>query len=175
MARLKFAGVMSLAAGATSQDFSISNVFGSHMVIQRNSPIQFWGWAPVDSSIQCQFGSDSTLGTADNNGLWRCNFDARSTSTLRADGSFTPSTFSATVSTTKQTQTLTDILIGDVYVCSGQSNMEYTVNAVNNSAYEVQDANNYGNIRITSGELNAFANDALAGRTGRGQHSTEAA
>lgn len=48
---------------------------------------------------------------------------------------------------------LEDVLFGDVFLCSGQSNMEYTVNNVINGAEEVQAANNYPYIRLTSGPL----------------------
>jgi len=132
--------------GSTEANFHISNVFGNHMVLQRNTPNPLWGWTTNPSTMVTVLYLGNTYNTTSSStdGFWKVTLPS-------TPGSFTPLTIVASVPSTGESQTLVDVLIGDVYLCSGQSNMEFTVNAVVNATTEVQNANNYPNIRITSG------------------------
>lgn len=89
------------------------------MVLQRNADVKIWGWAAKNENISVNF-IDSTYQTkADNNGNWFIML-----SNLNAGGPFTMTIFSS------DTVKINDILIGDVWVCSGQSNMELTMKRV---------------------------------------------
>ena len=127
-----------------------SNVFGDHMVLQRGQPIRVWGWTSPNAAITGLFSSSqgdvTQSGTADATGFWKLTWAA-------LPASMKPATIAVTQSATGQTITLRDVLIGDVFLCSGQSNMEFTTNDVVNASQELSAANNYPNIRITSGPL----------------------
>lgn len=129
-------------AGAS---LTLSNTFGSFMTLQHDEPIPIWGWADVGASIQVTLGPLSgatTVGTTD--GFWRIVL-------APLQPSFNPITLNAT--SNQQTISLTNILIGDVFLCSGQSNMEFTVADVINATTELAAANSYPFIRVTSGPL----------------------
>jgi sialate O-acetylesterase len=100
---------------APAPGFHFSNVFGSHMVLQRDRPIPVWGWAaqPGDT-ITVTVDGVPYQDTADGQRMWKVTLPSRPVS-------FTPFTISATASSTNQTIVLDDLLSGDVYLCSGQS------------------------------------------------------
>ena len=83
-------------------------MMGDHMVLQQNSSVKLWGWAD---------GKKVTVTTTDDEGAWLVKVDTPA-------GSFTP--YSITISDGIRV-TLSDILIGEVWICSGQSNMEMTM------------------------------------------------
>ena len=126
---------------------AFSNVFGSHQVLQRGQPIRIWGWGPPGSSITGMFTNNGPQsGLIDADGFWKLTWPS-----LLA--SIQPKTINVTIDATGQSISLSDVLIGDVFLCSGQSNMEYTVNDVVNATAEIEAANGYPLIRITSGPL----------------------
>jgi sialate O-acetylesterase len=136
---------------AGSSTFHISNVFGSHMTLQRNKPIPIWGWGDAGAGVNVVFNGQKYSTPIDKTGFWKVVLPAM-------QASFTPATITATQNTTGASQTLEDVLIGDVVLCSGQSNMEFTVNAAANASAEIQAANLYPHIRITSGPLQGAFN-----------------
>lgn len=93
-------------------------IFGNGMVLQRNTEVAFWGTADKNSSIEIttSWNNKSYTSTADANGKWKTKV-----ATPEAGGPFT------VVLSDGETLTLNDILIGEVWVCSGQSNMEMPV------------------------------------------------
>jgi len=100
-----------------SAALKIHGIFGDHMVIQRDKPVKIWGWADAGSGVSVTFGSESaTTAAAGDDGLWQVEFPAREAS---ADG------LTLTVSSGGETITMADILIGDVWVMNGQSNMAW--------------------------------------------------
>jgi hypothetical protein len=128
---------------SSSLPFTISNVFGSHMVIQRDRVAPVWGWGAAGASVAVTIDSGIPYTTtADSTGFWRVELPAM-------PASFTPHTIVATSGT--DSQTLEDVLAGDVIFTFGQSNSEFTTNAVFNSTAEVQLANNYPFVRLMSG------------------------
>lgn len=105
-----------VAAALGAADFTISNTFGSHMVLQRDEINPIWGWGSAGQHVQITV---PTLGltfppvavAAD--GSWRSAI-----SSLPA--SFDPITITATHVESGDTITLEDVLVGDVFFCSGQ-------------------------------------------------------
>ena len=100
--------------------FRISNVFGSHMVIQSDQPISLFGWDEKGSKIKVEFNNKKYSTTADvETGLWRVELPP-----MKA----TFNSFDITViGSSNQLQVLEDVLFGDVILCSGQNNMEFTL------------------------------------------------
>lgn len=119
----------------TYAQVKLPRIFGDHMVLQRDHTINVWGWAASKEKIQVQMNNQKKTATADKDGNWKVVLDAQ-----KAGGPY------QLVVKGKSTITLKDIWLGDVWVCSGQSNMEWIVNNSNNAAKEIQQAN-YPQIR----------------------------
>jgi sialate O-acetylesterase len=112
--------------------------FQDHAVIQRDRAIPVWGKTAPGASVTVSFAGQTATATADANGQWKVEFAA-----LKAGG---PYVLAAT-SSNGETQTVKDVLIGDVYLCSGQSNMELPLRLATNYDSEVWSANN-PNLRL---------------------------
>ena len=108
-------------------------VFQDHAVLQRDKPIIVWGDAAPHSHVRVTLGTQTTRATADAKGAWKA--------TLRALPAGGPYEMSA-VSDAGQSQTVKDILIGDVFLCSGQSNMELPVRIASNYDADLNGAAN---------------------------------
>jgi sialate O-acetylesterase len=104
---------------------SLPTVFGDHMVLQRGEPIPVWGWAEPGETVQVSLDQATVEATTDAAGAWRVALPAR------AEGG----PFELTVKG-KTAVTLTDVLVGEVWLCSGQSNMQFTVRSALNFEQE---------------------------------------
>lgn len=125
--------------------FSVDSVFGSHMVIQRGKPVRIGGFAPEGVDVAVMLGTKREDCTADKNGRWEVEF-----SPFPAGGPV-----DLVVCTPAQVAVkYTNILFGDVWYCSGQSNMEFHVHSPNERFYGLPDgesvakAANDGKIRL---------------------------
>lgn len=125
---------------AVRDGLSVSNTFQSNMVLQRDKPIAIWGWAEPGEMVTVSFGGKQASTTADDKRYWRVELDA-----LPANAQ--PQ--SLTVRSKSDQFTLDNILIGDVWVLGGQSNMEFELAKVENGHLEIISAN-YPEIRILS-------------------------
>ncbi|MGA0560664.1 sialate O-acetylesterase [Larkinella sp. VNQ87] len=125
-----------LMTWAAWADVRLPKVFGSHMVLQRQKPVPVWGWADPNEKVTVLFGPQTKTAKADKTGKWRLQLDP-----LEAGGPFV-----MTVRGRKNTVTFGDVLVGEVWVCSGQSNMEWTVKASRDAAQEISAAD-YPQIR----------------------------
>lgn len=111
-------------------------IYSNGMVLQRNQPIRIWGQADPKEKIQILFAEQKQTAKADAKGYWEVNLKA-----LEAGGPYQLQI------TGKDNQiSIKDILIGDVWLCSGQSNMQWVVNNVTNAEVEKKNAN-YSQIR----------------------------
>lgn len=113
-------------------------VFASHAVLQRSKPIKFYGIANVNEKITVAFNHKKQIVAADENGRWQIIFPA-----MQAGGPF-----EATVSSSNKTIVLDDILIGEVWLCSGQSNMAFPLRFAINEKDEMQQAQTSGTLRL---------------------------
>ncbi len=98
-----------------------SAIFGSHMVLQQNTTVPIWGWAArrAEVRLQCSWLPGQVLrAQADRQGRW-------SVPVPTPAGSLTPQQI--TLSTRSDTLLWSDVLIGEVWLCSGQSNMEWKI------------------------------------------------
>ncbi len=100
----------------------VHSIFASNMVIQRGKPILVWGWAAPGKSISVQFGSEKAEAKAGGEkGRWEVTFPAR-------EASAEPQTM--VVSSGEEKVEMANIVIGDVWVMSGQSNMAFALKGV---------------------------------------------
>ena len=90
-------------------------VLGSGMVLQRRMPITFWGRANGGTPVTIHFNKQKKTAVTDNAGDWQIEFPS-----LEAGGPYL-----VTIENEKSKIELKDILIGDLWLCSGQSNMEF--------------------------------------------------
>lgn len=102
---------------------------GSNMVLQRNMPIHVWGWADPGEKIEINFGEESYETTADGEGNWEASLKK-----MKAGGPYEMRLSG------ENTIELKNILIGDVWVCSGQSNMAWPVQKAINPEEEIKNA-----------------------------------
>ena len=140
---LTFIGVACIAF-AVQAAVTLPHVIGHNMVLQREQPVPVWGWTAPGEKISVEFAGQKKSTKADATGHWEVRF-------TRLSASSTPATM--TISGT-ETITLTNILVGEVWLCSGQSNMEKPIGAqsgqkpVPNFEQELATGDSYPNIRL---------------------------
>ena len=138
---LSFPQALVLAAGLAVAtpvwaNVTLPHVFGDHMVLQRDQAIPVWGWADPGEKVSVQIGNQPAVTTTANKaGQWRVTLPKMS-----AGGPLT-----LTITGTNSI-TLDDVLVGEVWLCSGQSNMEMAVVSCNHAQEEIASAN-YPQIR----------------------------
>ncbi|MBB6094863.1 sialate O-acetylesterase [Povalibacter uvarum] len=121
-----------LPMGAAAADL-LSPLFQDHAVLQRDRPVRLWGNAPSGSDVTVEIAGQRATAKADGSGEWHLSL-----SPLRAGG---PHVLTAR-SSSGAIQTVRDVLIGDVWLCSGQSNMEMPMRLVSNSITEIDESSN---------------------------------
>jgi sialate O-acetylesterase len=126
---------LAFAVGANAE-VSLPTLLADHMVIQRGLPVHVWGMAAPQEPVTVTFRGETKSGTADDLGRWSIYL-----SPGEAGGPFQLS-IKAT-----NTIVLNDILVGDVWVASGQSNMEFPMTGLVNATAEIAAAQ-YPKIRI---------------------------
>jgi sialate O-acetylesterase len=121
--------LLSFAADADAQ-LELPVLFGDGMVIQRGAEVPVWGWADPGITVEVMFRDQSYRDIAREDGSWRINLPS-----MHAGGPFEL----MIVANDKVTR-ISDILIGDVWVASGQSNMEWAVIEAMNAEQEISSA-----------------------------------
>lgn len=124
--------VLALSSTALQAEIRLPGVMGAHMVLQQDKPIQIWGWAFPGEKVTLSFAGRSAAAVADKEGNWSLTLDpmpANSESqVMTITGNRSP------------VVTLEDILIGEVWLCSGQSNMERALQQTHSPAAEIRRA-----------------------------------
>jgi len=123
---------------AVGDGLFLHNLFQSDMVLQRDKPIQIWGWAAVGETVTVCFAGQTQTAQAAADRSWKVAFPAMPATTVPQE---------IVVKGKDQTLTLKNILLGDVWVLGGQSNMEFPIAKVDNGDLEVVSAN-FPNIRL---------------------------
>ena len=113
------------------ENLRLPNIFGDKMVLQRDKPVALWGWAKAGAKVSAKFGGQNKFTKTNDKGRWTLQLDKLKTS-------FTGRQLVVTSGAEKIT--LTDILVGEVWVCGGQSNMEWSLRASRDSDLEVASA-----------------------------------
>lgn len=133
-----FAFTMLLVASSHCYaEIRTSAVFGDSMVLQRDKPIHVWGWTEPDRSVAVSIAGNRETVKSDGEG----RFDAKLPA-LAAGGPH-----SMTIESGGETLAYNDVLIGEVWVCSGQSNMQWAVEQANDADLESLSAN-FPNLRL---------------------------
>lgn len=116
----------------------LHNLFQSGMVLQRDKPIRIWGWAEPGENVTVTFGGKTQVSTAAADRSWKVELSA-------LPASSEPRTL--VVQGKASSLKLEDILLGDVWLLGGQSNMEFPIYKVEDGALEIASAN-FKNIRL---------------------------
>ncbi|MEI8197313.1 MAG: sialate O-acetylesterase [Phycisphaerae bacterium] len=105
-------------------------LFSDHMMLQRDQSIPVWGWADAGEEVTVQFGSQSAKATADAAGKWKVTLEPVAANAEPQ----------ALTVTGKNQLNFADVLVGDIWVCSGQSNIEFNLGGAHNAGTEVPQA-----------------------------------
>ena len=127
-----------LIIATTFANITLPKIFGDNMVLQRNKPISIWGFASAGEKVIVQFNGQTKSTKADKAGKWQVMLSPE-----KEGGPFQLSVKG------KNQLTIQNILVGEVWICSGQSNMEMPIEGwgkINNYQQEIASAN-YSQIR----------------------------
>ncbi|MCF2489181.1 sialate O-acetylesterase [Dyadobacter sp. CY347] len=116
------------AQNALESTLALAPVFSDHMVLQRNKPIRIYGKASSGGNVHVQFLNRALTTKADRSGNWNVVFPA----------SQEGGPYSISVSAKDRKININDVLIGDVWLCSGQSNMEFALRDAETGPEELQ-------------------------------------
>lgn len=117
-----------------------STAFGNDMVFQRNKPINVWGYAKAGTEVKVTLGETEKIVAANENGKWTASFDAMSAQT-----GLTLSVVNTADENDKQV--LTNVAVGEVIFCGGQSNMQYALEKIKDADTIISEVDNY-DIRV---------------------------
>ena len=138
--RLLLATIGSLALSPSleaSQELRVANLFGDHMVLQREKPIRIWGWGAPGEEIRVGFAMGTT---SERKGTVQATPDGQWEVTLEALPSANFVGSDLVVESDGGVHRFVDVLVGDVWVCGGQSNMEWTLRSSRDADLEVESA-----------------------------------
>jgi sialate O-acetylesterase len=116
-----------LLAASNAQALELAGVFGDHMVLQREAPLRVWGRAEPGQRVQVQIAGDQASAQAGRDGRWQATLKP-----LPAGGPY-----ELRVSAGAEQRVFSDLLIGDVWIAAGQSNMEWRLADTNDAAAEI--------------------------------------
>lgn len=121
----------------TARNLTFPAIIGDNMVLQADGPAPIWGWTEPGRKVTVKFLNQTKSTTAGLDGKWSVRF----LKLPKDQGGMVE------VSDGTSNKTFTNVLVGEVYVCSGQSNMEWPLSAAKNGPDEVRRAN-YNRIRL---------------------------
>ncbi|MFC7337573.1 sialate O-acetylesterase [Haloferula chungangensis] len=127
-----------LACAPASAELILPHFFSDHMVFQRDKPLVIWGQTDPGKEVIVSFDGDATTVTSNANGDWKATLKARSAQSNGADLKITSG---------DDTRTLTDVLVGEVWFASGQSNMAWTLSKTHQAEQDIAAADHPG-IRV---------------------------
>lgn len=119
-----------------AKTFDVASIFSDHMVLQRNEPINVWGKAVKGETVTVTLAGQ-TKSVVSENGFWELQLDPE-----EAGGPY-----ELTISSGDETITCTDVLVGEVWVCAGQSNMMWKFKNTDEYATDVLEADEFSNVR----------------------------
>ena len=112
-------------------EIKLPSILGSHMVLQRDAAWPIWGWDDAGTAVTVSFAGQTHTAKAGKDGRWQINLTAMKASAKGRE---------LTVKGSSMVK-LEDVLVGEVWLCSGQSNMEWRVKQSTNAKEEIAAAN----------------------------------
>ena len=102
-------------------EISLPALFSDGMILQQKIAAPVWGWAPAGTQVSVQFGSQSKNTSVDSSGKWMLKLDPLEANAQAQELKITVGS---------ETKTISDVLVGEVWLCGGQSNMDFTMAAI---------------------------------------------
>lgn len=134
---MRAALLAALLAATNAQALELAGVFADHMVLQREAPLRVWGQAEPGQPVRVQLAGHEASVRAGADGRWQATL-----APLKAGGPHV-----LRVSAGSEQRALADVLIGDVWIAAGQSNMEWRLADSNDAAAEIAAAGQHPLIR----------------------------
>jgi sialate O-acetylesterase len=131
MRRALVLSVFGLLVVSARAELRLAGIFQDHAVLQRGSPVPVWGEADAGATVTISHRGHTAVATANARGRWRADLPVMAASAVGAD---------LVVTTAREQVVRHDLLIGEVWLCSGQSNMEWTVVRSQNADAEIASA-----------------------------------
>src|ERR1044071_1664081 len=128
-----------VAAACLHAELKLPAIIGDHMVLQQKQANPIWGWDTPGTKITVTFAGQTQSATAGSDGKWSVKLPA-------VPANATPQTLTIAASSKREIQ---DVLVGEVWMCSGQSNMGFKLNQDWNGDIEAA-ASNLPNLRLIS-------------------------
>ncbi len=119
------------AASSLRADVTLAPLFADHAVLQRDKPVPVWGRADAGEKVSVTFAGQTRAATTGADGKWIVFLEPLKASAQGAD----------LVVAGRNTLAVHDVVVGEVWLCSGQSNMEFTVSRAMNAPEEIATAN----------------------------------
>ena len=132
-------GLLELASCAQA-DITLAKLFTDHMVLQRNATVRIWGTSEPNDTLTISFAGQTYSAQANGQGEWSTTFPTG------AEGG--PFQLEVASEQTSARLLLNDVMLGEVWICSGQSNMEWSVEQSLNPKLEIEQAKDFSNIRL---------------------------
>lgn len=139
LAAVLFVVTVGLASAARAE-VKLPAIFGDNMVLQRGIDLPVWGWAAPGEEVTVSFAGQTCKAKADDKGKWALKLAALEASAEGRD-------MVVQAPSAGKPVTLQNVLVGDVWVCSGQSNMQFSVSGAINGPKEIEAAD-YPAIRL---------------------------
>ena len=125
-----------ILASPARADVRLPGIIGDHMVLQQDRPIRLWGWADPGEAVAVTVGSERASTVGDKDGRWQVTLPARG-----AGGPL------EVVVEGHNRYVLKDVLVGEVWLASGQSNMQFAMSSTTHAAEDIASAA-YPQIRL---------------------------
>jgi sialate O-acetylesterase len=122
-----------LAAIHAGAQIRLPKIICNNMVLERNQAVPIWGWAGAGKTVSVKFGGQQKNTVANSKGSWKVILSPLTTSAGAQSMVITSDTSSVTLS---------NILVGEVWICAGQSNMNFTLGSDKNGSSEIANLNN---------------------------------
>jgi sialate O-acetylesterase len=103
-----------------------ARLFSDHMVLQRNKQIPVWGWADKKARVKVNLNGQTIIAKANEQGYWTVVFKP-----MKEGGPYT-----LTILSKKEKLVYNDVMLGEVWICSGQSNMEFAMKNADGYRYQ---------------------------------------
>jgi sialate O-acetylesterase len=121
-----------LPATFNAATLTIADPFGHNMILQHDMPLPVWGKAEPNATVTLTFAGQTKTARADASGNWKLKLDP-----LPASGENRTLTATAQDTTSRASVEINNVLVGEVWICSGQSNMEWGLNDIQNGREEI--------------------------------------
>jgi len=134
---MKMLQIMLLAplVAVHSAELRVSSILSDHMILQCSQAVPVWGWAEAAEQVTIEFGGQSKTATTDNDGRWMVRLDPLAPTA-------TPRELIVRSGRSFREIRITDVIVGEVWACGGQSNMEFDMKAVADATTEIAASSN---------------------------------